>query len=174
MNPSLATNIGLLISVGIVLATVAGELRARVIDKKTLWVRPALLGVLTVALGGLSLKLAPHLASVLMLYAAGGGIVGVLVGLLLARRTAITRAGNLDSLQVRGSAITIAIWLAFIAGRLALRSVTPGVPILGLDASVASTAAIASAFAVLAVSFRSAIHRSDQHDGSRHPKPVIV
>lgn len=157
MNPSLATNIGLLVSVVVVLLTIAGELRERVVDAGTLWIRPAVLGSAALALTFLSFRLAPQLVSLLVVYGAAGILIGAPLGWLIARRTTIRPAANFTSLHVRGSALTITIWLAFIAVRLALRTVTPGIPILGLDSSVAATAAIATAFAVIAFSFRNAM-----------------
>jgi hypothetical protein len=157
MIPSLATNVGLLVSVAVVLLTIAGELRERVVQARTLWIRPAVLGGVALALTFLSLRFAPHLVSVLAAYGATGIAIGALLGRLIARRTTIRAAANFGSIQVRGSALTIMIWLAFIAARLALRTVTPGIPILSLDSNVAATAAIATAFAVIAVSFRNAM-----------------
>jgi hypothetical protein len=157
MTPSLAANIGVLISVLIVLGTIVGELRERVVNAATLWVRPAILGAVTVALASLSARLAPNEIAFLIAYLAGGVAIGAALGWLILRLTTFSAAGNLNSLQVRGSAITVAIWLAFIAARLAVRFISPNLPIIGLDSSAASTAVIATAFVVLATAFRNTI-----------------
>lgn len=165
MTPALAVNLGALVSVLVVLGAIAREFRERAVDAETLWIRPALLGILTLALTGASLELAPQAAPLLALYVLAGLAAGALVGVLVARSTAIGAAGNPRRAQVRGSAATIAIWAVVLVARLAARFAFPSQPpILGLDASVASAAVVSVAFGILAFAFRNAI-RARTHSG---------
>jgi hypothetical protein len=145
-----------LFTIAITLAIVARflfrELRARTVNIGTLWVRPAVLVLLTAFLVFAGVRLdadARELGLALLV----GLVAGVAVGYLVVQSTAIEPGPKPNTLRLRGSWITVVIWVVALVARLAVRLVSGGYS--GGATSMVTTAGtlamVAAAFGMFAI-----------------------
>ncbi|HZO94924.1 MAG TPA: hypothetical protein VFB22_14365 [Candidatus Baltobacteraceae bacterium] len=140
------------------------ELRARVVRARTLWIRPAVLVVLTALLASTAFIL-PYGDRALTVFAlAGGAVVGAVTGALVVRSTRFEPAGEPNAIRAHGSWVTAAIWIVALALRFAVRyALSPADPqspagqaqFSALNAGL--IALVAAAFVVVAAGFHRAI-----------------
>jgi hypothetical protein len=105
------------IIVVVVLRFLARELRERRIRTSMLFTVPIILGAASLYLCYLTLQRAPNLSLELLAEAVAALVIGVAIGLAVAHFTRVKSAGP-GLILVRGSWITVAIWLASFALRL--------------------------------------------------------
>jgi hypothetical protein len=137
------------------------ELVERVVRARTLWIRPALLAVLTVYLVALSSSLDPRGDGEMLLSLAGGIVLGVITGALIVRNTRFRAADVPWSVRVQGNRVTFGIWLGALAVRLVARYAFPSGadPRAQLPLNCGTVALVAAAFVVIAVAFYVEIRR---------------
>jgi len=162
VTATIAANAGTIVSALVVAVVVFREFRQRIVVAKTLWIRPASLALLTLALAAISLRLAPNGLPELETFLAAGVAIGAVVGLLLVRSTHIDGALSSDRLTVRATRATLAIWVVVLLARFAIRFSYGASPLVGLDLNAASVATVAAAFAVIAIVFRNALRLADK------------
>ncbi len=92
------------------------ELRARTVRVSTMWLRPAFLGALTVFFAASAVRQSAESAAELALSLTVGVAFGAVVGFLVAASTTVERAGAPGVLRLRGSWVTVAIWVAALLG----------------------------------------------------------
>jgi len=147
-----------LISLLVVALVARRELRASTRVAGRLWVRPAIVAIVTASLAALAVFEAPDHLAVLVAWIAGGVAVGIATGIVLLRFTAIRPAERPDAVVVQGSLATIGVWLVVLVLRFGARMLFGGSSAAaGIDASVGTVAVVASASATLASAFHRAI-----------------
>jgi hypothetical protein len=99
------------------------ELRVRRMSLARIFYAPAFVGLIAVWLAYLTLSTAPYLAVTLAIAVVAAIVAGVPIGWAVAHFTTVQNGGNGTAI-VRGSWITVAIWLGALAlrwvGRLAV------------------------------------------------------
>ncbi len=153
MTPALQTQ---LFTLAIVLVVVVRflfrELRPRTVRIGTLWVRPAILAVLTAFLIWTGVRIGNPVAElgISMLI---GIVAGVIVGWFIVASTAIAQGPKPGTLVLRGSWITVVIWVVALLARLAARFFGDGYT--AAASSVITTAGtvtmVTAAFATFAI-----------------------
>jgi hypothetical protein len=93
------------------------ELRVRRMALARIWYAPAFVGVVAVWLAYLTWSTAPYLTGTLIIAVIAGLVVGAGLGWAVAHFTTVQNGGNGVAI-VRGSWITVAIWLGAFALRL--------------------------------------------------------
>jgi peptidoglycan/LPS O-acetylase OafA/YrhL len=162
MNSSTTTSLYFLaITVFIVFRFARRELRARTIKIATLWIRPALLVAITAYLIYLSASLDPLGDGEMFAVLAGGGVLGIIVGLAIVRNTHFAPAAVRNAVVVTGNKITFGIWIAALAVRLLARYVLPrgADPAAQLPLNCGTVVMTAVAFVVIAIAFWIEIRR---------------
>ena len=138
------------------------ELRARKIRVRTLWIRPGILGVLTLALVGAGFAIPRVNMGVVALSVLVGVAFGLGVGVLVARMTTFAPAGERGAVIAQGSMKTVIVWVAAIVLRLLARFAFAGAgasPAEQYELNVGLLALVTAAFVVVAVEFHRAIDR---------------
>ena len=146
-----------LITIALILVVVARflarELKARTARVTTLWIRPAFLIALTGLMSWLALSRGAGSAVELGASLAFGALLGVVVGVLVTGSTRIEASGRPGLVTLRGSWVTVAIWIAALMVRLGIRVAGGGYTAAASPALTAGTAAMAAvafgAFALL-------------------------
>jgi hypothetical protein len=147
-----------LISLLVVALVARRELRASTRVAGRLWLRPAVIAIVTAALAALAVFEAPGHIAVLVAWVAGGVAVGIATGIVLVRFTAIRPAARPDAVVVQGSLATIGVWVVVLVLRVGARMLFGGSSEADtIDASVGTVAVVASASATLASAFHRAI-----------------
>lgn len=138
------------------------ELRERTVRLRTIWIRPGILLTLTALLIAAAVAM-PHVnAGVLAVAVVVGAALGVVTGTLVVRSTTFAPANERGAVRVKGSIVTVAVWLVAIALRLAARYVFTGTgagPAEQFELNAGLLALIAAAFVVVALAFHRAIDR---------------
>jgi hypothetical protein len=98
------------------------ELRVRKMALSRIWYAPAFVGAIAVWLAYLTLSTAPYLAGTLAIAVLAGAVVGFPIGWAVAHFTTVQNGGNGIAI-VRGSWITVVIWLGALALRFVGRAV---------------------------------------------------
>jgi hypothetical protein len=152
---------GLAITVWVVYRFARRELRERTVKAATLWIRPALMLLLTAYLVYLSATIDPLGDSELIAVLAGSAIIGAVVGLAIVRNTRFAAAAVPNAVRVMGNKITFGIWIAALAIRLLARFVLPhgADPRAQLPLNSGTVVMTAIAFCVIAVAFYVEIKR---------------
>lgn len=138
------------------------ELRERTIQGRTLWIRPAILAVLTVLLVVSSAAL-PHVNLwIVGLSVVTGAVLGAITGFLVARSTTFRPAGQPGAVLAKGSIVTVLIWVVALTLRLVARFAlvdAGGDRAAQFELNTGLIALITAAFVVVALEFRRAIGR---------------
>ncbi len=146
-----------LISLLVVALIARRELRASTVRAGRVWIRPAIVVIVTACLAVLAASSAPDHWPVLLAWVAGGVVLGLIAGFALLRVTTIRDADVPDALIVQGSFATVAVWVVVLVIRVAARWLFGGTSVASnVDASVGTVAVVAAALVVLA----SAYHRA--------------
>jgi len=137
------------------------ELKARIVSKKTIWVRPAFLVVVSALLILLSLNVDGVKPAMIALMAVAGAVVGWITGTLVLRFTTFTAVGQPGAVRVLGSKESVIVWVVALALRFAVRYLFAG----GDDAvqfalNVFTIVLVTVAFIVVALGFHRAIDRN--------------
>lgn len=137
------------------------ELVERVVGARTLWIRPALLIVLTVYMVVLTVALDPHGFAEMVGALAIGILLGGITGALIVRNTTFRAASRPGTVRAQGSRITFGVWIGALAIRLVARYALPsgGDPRTQLPLNCGTVALVAVAFIVIAIAFYGAIRR---------------
>jgi hypothetical protein len=101
------------------------ELRPRTVKMGSLWARPGILAVLTAVVIWTGLR-AGDPAAELGLSMAIGIVAGVIVGWLVVASTTIQAGPRPHTLVLRGSWITVVIWVVALVARLGVRLLNGG------------------------------------------------
>lgn len=151
----------LAITVLIVFRFARRELKERTVRLRWLWIRPAILVLVTAYLAVLSVMLDPHANGVMLAGLIGGIALGVVVGVAIVRNTQFAPADVAGAVRVRGNRITFAIWIAALAVRLVFRFLAPhsSDPLDQLPMDCGLVAMVAVAFIIIAVAFATEIRR---------------
>jgi hypothetical protein len=157
----------LLIAAFVVFRFAIRELKPRVIKGGVLWIRPAILIVLTAWLAWTSVVVDPAGVGELVVALAVGGILGAITGLLIVRYTTLTPSGLPNSVTAAGSRITFGIWVAAFVVRFLARYLVPhgADPRTQLPLNSGTIALVAVAFVVIAFVFHQAIVRFGNSPG---------
>ena len=122
MSPATQTELLTLFFIVFVVARfLVRELRARSVRIARLWIRPAVLLAAAAFLIGLTFAVPPGPGMLLAPSLAAGVAVGALVGYLVARSTSIERTDQAGTVRLRGSWVTVVVWLAALALRTTAR-----------------------------------------------------
>lgn len=162
MNPATTQSLfGLAIAVLVVLRFARRELRERTIKLATLWIRPAILIVLTLYIVAVSLEVDPAGDGEMTAALIGGAILGAITGIAIVANTRFAPAATANAVLVRGSRATFGIWIGALAVRLIARYVLPhgADPRSQLPLNCGLIALTAVAFVVIAVAFAREIRR---------------
>jgi hypothetical protein len=153
MTPGLQTEIfTLLILVVVIARFLFRELRARTVRVSTLWVRPAVLCALTALSIWAASQVPRGVEGPIVPWLLGGTAIGIVVGFLVARSTRVESTGKAGVVRLRGSWITVAIWVAALALRFLVRILVGGTLFSTSPAVNGGTVIlVAAAFTVFAV-----------------------
>lgn len=147
-----------LISLLVVALIARRELRTSTISAGRLWIRPAIVVVVTACLVVLAVTEAPDRVPLLLAWTLGGIALGIATGLAILRLTVIRPAEKPNAVIVKGSFATIAVWVVVLLIRIAARWLFGGTSTSStIDASVGTVAVVASALVVLASAYHRAI-----------------
>ncbi len=147
-----------LVSLLVVALIARRELRTSTVVAGRLWIRPALVVVVTACLCALAVIEAPDHLPILIAWMAGGIVLGVATGFAILRLTTMRPAEKPNALIVKGSFATIAVWVVVLLIRVGARFLFGGTsPISNIDASVGTVAVVAAALVVLASAYQRAI-----------------
>jgi hypothetical protein len=137
------------------------ELVERVVRARTLWIRPALLVVLTGYMTVLTVMLDPHGIGEMIAALAVGIVLGAITGALIVRNSSFRAADQPGAVRVQGNRVTFAVWIGALAIRLVARYVLPGGgdPRTQFPLNCGTIALVAVAFVIIAVAFYGAIRR---------------
>jgi hypothetical protein len=138
------------------------ELRERTVKVRTLWIRPGIVALATIGFTAAALSRTGVNPGLLIVTLLVGAALGVLTGVLVVGSTTFAPAGVPGAVRVRGSAVTVIVWLTALALRYAARFVIGG---SGADITTqfelnaGLLALIAGAFVFVALAFHRAIDR---------------
>jgi hypothetical protein len=147
-----------LVSLLVVALIARRELRTSTVVAGRLWIRPALVVVVTACLCALAVIEAPEHVPVLLAWMVGGIALGIATGFAILRLTTMRPAEKPNALIVKGSFATIAVWVVVLVIRVGARYLFGGTsPISNIDASVGTVAVVAAALVVVASAYHRAI-----------------
>jgi phosphatidylserine synthase len=137
------------------------ELRERTVTSPGVWIRPAIIVVLTVYLVVLTAGIDGRDDGIMLMCLGVGALLGALTGLAIVRNTTFAPAEKKNAVRVRGSRVTLAIWIAALAVRLLARVLFPGGadPRAQLPLDCGTVALVAVAFIIIAAAFQREIGR---------------
>ncbi len=137
------------------------ELTERRVRSPLLWLRPAVLVLVTVYLVVITTRFAPAQHAMTVASLVLGVLLGLLTGGLIVRYTTFRSAGVPNAVLARGSRITFAIWLGAFVLRLLARLLVPhgSDRLAQLPLNCGTVALVTAAFVVIAVAFQRAIGR---------------
>lgn len=159
--------IALAVAVLVVLRFARRELRERVVSEKTLWIRPALLAVMTVYLVWTTATIDPAGVGEMLLALAIGIVLGVVTGVLIVRNTRFAPADRPRAVRVQGNRTTFAVWVGALVVRLIARYALPhgADPRAQLPLNCGTVALVAAAFVVIALAFYGASRKMSSLSG---------
>jgi len=157
MNTTLITFI---VVVFVVVRFLYRELRARVVQGRTLWVRPAFLVVVVALLTATALTIPGAQPVEVVIGLVAGTVLGIVTGTLALRYTTFETAGVPNAVRALGSSKSVIVWVVALALRFAFRLffAHDGAQVQ-FTLNVFTTALIAVAFIVVALGFHRAIAR---------------
>jgi hypothetical protein len=159
MNATLITLAVVLLVVGRFLFR---ELRERTVRLRTLWIRPGIVAVLTVLLIAAAFAVPGISLPIVAMSVVGGAVVGVVVGTLVVRLTSFAPAAERGAVRVKGSIVTVSIWVVAIVLRLLARYAFVGAgadQAAQFELNVGLLCLVTAAFIVVAIAFHRAIDR---------------
>lgn len=135
------------------------ELVERVVSRRTLWIRPALLLVITAATVESSASTDVRGVARVFEALAVGAALGLATGYGVSLYTTVRASEKPGTVRVRGSYVTFGIWIAAFVARLLARAIVPASTDLhGQFTFICGTLMLVTvAFAVIAVAFYRAI-----------------
>jgi len=153
MQPGLQTELITLVIIIVVIARfLFRELRARTVRVSTLWIRPAFLGAMTALVIWATLQSPRPSGGPIVPWLLGGTVVGIVVGYFVALSTRVEATGRAGVVRLRGSWVTVAIWLGAVALRFLVRFAVGGSLYSTSPAVTGGTVIlVAAAFAVFAL-----------------------
>ena len=137
------------------------ELRERTVKASSLWLRPGLMGVLTLGFVAATVSQYPAGDLEMIGAVAGGGVLGVLTGMLVVANTRFAPAAIANAVRARGNRYTLLIWIVAFALRFAAHYVLPHATgeLAQLPLNCGTFAMTAFAFGTIALAFRREIDR---------------
>jgi hypothetical protein len=136
------------------------ELKPRIVRVKYLWIRPALMAIMTLLILAVCV-IAPHLSYVVLATALVLGIaIGAAVGVSVVRLSRFEATGNGGEVRVVGSWKTAAVWIIAVLFRLGARFAIPAndqSSQLALNAGLIMLVFVA--FAIVAAGFHREVDR---------------
>jgi hypothetical protein len=138
------------------------ELRQRKIRLRTVWIRPAILGVLTAVLIAGAFAIPGTNFALLAISLVVGAVLGVVTGTLVVRSTTFAPAGERGAVLAQGSIVTVIVWVIAIALRFVARLAFAGsgaTPAAQFELNAGLLALVTAAFVVVALAFHRAIDR---------------
>jgi hypothetical protein len=156
-----STWITLAVAAFVVVRFALRELRPRIVRVRYLWIRPALLGVMTLLILAACIVV-PGMSTLFLASALGIGIVvGAVVGGAVVRLSRFEPTGTGGDVRVVGSWKTAAVWIVAVLFRLLARFAVPAndqASQLALNAGLIML--IFVAFAIVAAGFHREIDRA--------------
>ncbi|GAC1571872.1 MAG: hypothetical protein NVS3B7_02270 [Candidatus Elarobacter sp.] len=163
MTNSSSTNTTLItfaVVVFVVVRFLYQELKARVVQKRTLWIRPAFLVVVSALLVALAFGIPGVQPGLLALALVLGAVAGTVTGTLVVRFTTFERAEMPDAVRALGSTKTVVVWIVALALRFAFRLLfSNGSTSVQFTLNVFTIVLVAAAFVVVALGSQRAIAR---------------
>ena len=158
MSPAL---ISLAVGLVVIVRFLFRELRERTVKVRTLWIRPGIIALLTVGFAVAAFARPSVNPGLFVLMLLAGAAVGVLTGVLVLGSTTFAPAGIAGAVRVRGSVVTVIVWIAALSLRLAARFVGGAGADLTTqyELNAGLLALLAGAFIVVALGFHRAIDR---------------
>jgi cobalamin synthase len=158
---ALTTLLPLAVTVVVVFRFAFRELRERTVTSPGVWIRLAIIVVLTVYLVTLTAGIDARDDGVMLICLAVGSVLGAVTGVAIVRNTTFAPAEKKNAVRVRGSRVTLAIWIAALAVRLLARFLFPGGadPRAQLPLNCGTVALVAVAFIIIAAAFQREIGR---------------
>ena len=136
------------------------ELKARTVQSKTLWVRPAFLVVVSAVLTFFAFTIPGTQPGLIVLGLAVGAVLGAITGSLVVNFTTFEPAGIPGAVRVLGSTKSVLVWIVALALRFAFRLVFSGGDVaVQFTLNVFTIVLVTVAFAVVALGCRRAIAR---------------
>lgn len=154
------TLITFIVIVFVVVRFLYRELKARIVQGRTLWVRPAFLVVVLALLTAAALKIPGAQPVEIVVGLIAGVVLGIVTGALVLRYTTFEAAGVPDAVRALGSTKTLVVWLVALALRFGFRLFfAHGDDQVQFTLNVFTTALVTAAFIVVAFGFHRAIAR---------------
>ena len=162
----LITLLPLAVTVLVVFRFAFRELRERTVASPGMWVRPALFVALTVYLVILTVGVDGRDDGIMLVCLAAGALLGIVTGVAIVRSTTFAPADKKNAVRVRGSRVTLAIWIGALAVRLLARVLFPAGadPRAQLPLNCGTVALVGVAFIIITLAF--------QREIGRHPPAV--
>jgi hypothetical protein len=137
------------------------ELRERTVKGSSLWVRPGLMGLLTVGFIAATISVYPAGDLEMIGALVGGAVLGTVTGLLIVANTRFAPAEIAGAIRAQGNHLTLIIWIVAFALRFASHYILPhGSGELAQFPLNCGTFAMATfAFGTIALAFRREISR---------------
>ncbi|MEA2690387.1 MAG: hypothetical protein QOD51_2994 [Candidatus Eremiobacteraeota bacterium] len=138
------------------------ELRQRKIRVRTLWIRPGILGAVTLLLIGLAFTIPGVNLAALAVAVVIGIALGIVTGTLVVRSTTFAPADERGTVLATGSIVTVIVWVVAIALRLVARFAFAGTGAGAaeqFELNAGLVALVTAAFVVVALAFHRAIDR---------------
>ena len=138
------------------------ELRQRKIRLRTVWIRPAILGVLTAVLVAAAFAVPGTNVGVLAVSLVVGAVLGIVTGTLVVGSTTFAPAGERGAVLAKGGTVTVIVWVVAIALRFVARLAFAGTgasPAAQFELNAGLLALVTAAFVVVALAFHRAINR---------------
>ncbi len=158
---ALTTLLPLAVTVLVVFRFAFRELRERTITSPGMWIRPAIFVALTAYLVVLTAGINGRDDGIMLVSLAAGALLGVVTGVAIVRNTTFTPADKRNAVRVRGSRVTLGIWIAALAVRLLARFLFPGGadPRAQLPLNCGTVALVGVAFIIITLAFQREIGR---------------
>ena len=155
-----------LIYVGVAFLVIARflfrELRERRVRLRSIWIRPGIVALFTLALIAGAFATRGTNVGVLAVAVVAGVVLGIVTGLLVVRSTTFRAASERGAVLVQGSIITVIVWVTAFALRYVARYVFAGAgtsQAQQFELNAGILALLTTAFVVVALEFHRAIDR---------------
>ena len=172
MTNSGSTNTTLITFVVVVFVVVRflyRELKARTVQQKTLWIRPAFLVVVSALLTYFAFVIPGTQPGLVALALLAGAVLGAITGALVLRFTTFEPVGIPGAVRALGSTKTVIVWIVALALRFAFRLLfSSGDSAVQFTLNVFTIVLVMAAFVVVSIGFQRAIAR---YAGAPAPTP---
>ena len=155
-EPALVALLPLLLTVLVVVRFAVRELRQRTVKTPAIWIRPAILGVLSAFLIVTTFGTDARDDTMTIVAVLIGAALGAVTGIAVLRYTTFASAPVPRAVLVQGSRVTLAIWVGALAIRVAARYVYAGGadPRAQLPLNCGTVVLVTVAFVILAAAFQ--------------------